>query len=190
MDRAGAGGVFQQGALRVFGRQRQVILNRQAGDAARGVLGHFLEYFHADPIEFQSMPPRRNGHEGEHTGTESGGGKIGRAEISAFAVIVHRRIGFQNGPGGAVHRATAEAARIRNFDFNHMRMIEAHRGVQCNAVHLRFVQSVARHSAAVFAIAFAQHQISDVAQIGDGRARWCGRELPCLSHGVVRSLRR
>ena len=116
VDGAAEGGGFEELALGVIRRERDLNGDGQAHNAARAVLAHVLfdADLHAGEIELLLL--RLDADDRGHAGGERGGDEVGRGEGLAFAAVIDGGIGDEGVLRGAVGGLAAEIAGVIDSD--------------------------------------------------------------------------
>ena len=116
VDGAAEGGGFEELALRVIRRERDLNGDGQAHDAARAVFTHVLfdADLHASDIELLLL--RFNADDGGHAGGERGGDEVGGGEGLALAAVIDGGVGDEGVLGRAVGGLAAEIAGVIDSD--------------------------------------------------------------------------
>ena len=119
MNGTGFGGALQARASGFIRRLGKIKNNFEPRDAAWRRGGHVLVDFHFESREVVANGPRLNAHDGRHAGHERGGAKIRRGKRRTAALIIFRRIGFDNRARRPVHGPAMQVAEIFPSDGNH-----------------------------------------------------------------------
>lgn len=119
VDRAGAGGRFQELPFRVVWGQGDAEGDFDAGDFSGGFRAHDFSDIEGCACDVDFVAAGDDAHDGHHASTEGGGSQVGGRKRFAFAFVVHGGIGHESFARRAVGRFAAQVAEISNCYFNH-----------------------------------------------------------------------